>query len=589
MLRVPRALPRVRSSVASLQPLTSSCWRSFTGIVAGSDEDIASKNTMAPIGDLASRKLGIPADQLEAYGKYKAKLPLSYLQTLEHAPNGKLILVTALSPTKFGEGKTCTSVGLTDALCRLGKNAIVALREPSLGPVFGLKGGATGGGRSQVVPMADINLHFTGDLHAISSAHSLLSAMVDNHLHWDSSPHLDVGRVEWRRVVDMNDRALRNVVVGLGGRQDGVTRQDGYDITVASEVMAIFTLATSLSDLQRRLAAMVVGYTRVGLAVTCRDLRADGALAVLLKDAFAPNLVQTLEKNIALIHGGPFANIAHGCSSVIATNTGLKVADYVVTEAGFGADLGAEKFCDIKCRKTGLAPSAAVIVATCRALKLHGGADEKALKEEDVSAVEKGMANLLRHVNNVRKFGIPCVVAINEFSSDTEDELKTIQTMCLRNGVKAIRSTHHRDGGAGAEDLAKEVLALADSPSHFRLLYPDDMPLVDKIRTIATEIYGAKDVSFEPLALSKLNRWQRDGFGHFPICVAKNQYSFSADPKALGAPTGHVLPVRNVRLSAGAEFVVVLTGDVMTMPGLPEEPASTHMGISRDGQIYGLF
>lgn len=545
---------------------------------------------MVPIGDLASKKLGIPADQLEMYGKYKAKIPLNYLQTLETAPSGKLILVTALSPTRFGEGKTCTSVGLTDGLCKLGKNAVVALREPSLGPVFGVKGGAAGGGQAQVVPMADINLHFTGDLHAISCAHNLLSAMVDNHLHWHSVPVLDPNRVEWRRVVDMNDRALRNIVVGLGAKSDGVTRQDGYDITVASEVMAIFTLATSLSDLQRRLGAMVVGYTRTGVAVTCKDLKADGAMAALLRDAFAPNLVQTLEKNMALIHGGPFANIAHGCSSVVATLAGLKVADYVVTEAGFGADLGAEKFCNIKCRKTGLAPSAAVIVATCRALKMHGGANEKTLaKEENVPAIEKGMANLLRHVNNVRKFGVPCVVAINQFPTDTEAELTALEGFCKQAGVPAVRATHHRDGGAGTEALAKEVLKLTESPSTFKLLYPDDMPLIEKIQTIATEIYGAKAVSFEPAALSKLNKWQKEGYGHFPICVAKNQYSFSADPKALGAPSGHILPVRNVRLSAGAEFIVVLTGDIMTMPGLPEVPASTNVGITKEGHIHGLF
>lgn len=563
--------------------------RSFAGV--GTDEDVANANIMQPISQVASEKLGIHADHLEAFGKYKAKLSFAYLQSLESKSNGKLVIVTAMSPTKFGEGKTCTSVGLADGLCRIGKKAMVALREPSLGPVFGVKGGAAGGGYAQVVPMSDINLHFTGDLHAIGCAHNLLSALVDNHLHWANEPQLDAGQIQWRRVVDMNDRALRNIVVGLGAKADGVTRQDGYDITVASEVMAIFTLATDLSDLKRRLAQIVVGYTRAGTPVTVTDLKADGAMAALLSEALQPNIVQTLEKNPAFIHGGPFANIAHGCSSVIATKAALKLSEFVVTEGGFGADLGAEKFFDIKCRKTGLKPNAAVIVATVRALKMHGGADEKTLtKVENIPAIEKGMANLLRHCNNVKKFGVPCVVAINVFPTDTEAELAATESFCIANGIKAVRATHHSFGGAGTEKLAHEVVKLAAQPSQFKLLYPDEMPLVDKIKTIAKEIYGAGEVTFEPASLTKLKKWQADDkYAKFPICMAKNQYSFSADPKALGAPSGHTIPVRSVRLSAGAEFIVALTGDIMTMPGLPKIPASVNVGVTAEGKIFGLF
>ena len=468
---------------------------------------------------------------------------------------------------------------------------MTSLREPSLGPVFGVKGGAAGGGYAQVVPMADINLHFTGDLHAIGAANNLLAAMLDNHIYWAKEPLVDVRRVTWRRVVDMNDRALRNINCGLGKRTDGIPRQDGFDITVASEIMAIFCLATDMDDLQRRLGQIVVGYTRARKPVTCKDLNAEGALAALLRDALQPNLVQTLENNPAIIHGGPFANIAHGCSSVVSTKTSLKLCDYVVTEGGFGADLGAEKFFNIKCRKSGLKPDCAVIVATCRALKLHGGAEEKTLtKIEDVGAVEKGMVNLERHIENVRKFGVPVVVAINQFPFDTDAEMQAVEDACAKLGVTAVRSNHHGHGGNGATALAEAVAHICDNEeSNFKPLYSDDMPLIEKVRTVAKEMYRADDIAIDAAAMTKFKQFTKDGYGHFPVCMAKTQYSFSADPKALGAPTGHTLPVRDVRLSAGAEFIVVLTGDIMQMPGLPKIPAAENVGVNDDGSIYGMF
>ena len=560
-----------------------------------SDEEIAVANlgNMQPVVDVAKRRFDVEIgeDDLEVYGRYKAKIPFNFIKKLEKEEDGKLILVTAMSPTRFGEGKTCTSVGLGDGLCQIGKNAMVSLREPSLGPVFGVKGGAAGGGYAQVVPMADINLHFTGDLHAIGAANNLLAAMLDNHIYWAKEPLVDVRRIGWRRVVDMNDRALRNITCGLGGRTDGIPRQDGFDITVASEIMAIFCLATDMDDLTRRLGQIVVGYTRARKPVTCKDLNADGALAALLRDAIQPNLVQTLENNPAVIHGGPFANIAHGCSSVISTKASLKLCDYVVTEGGFGADLGAEKFFNIKCRKSGLSPDCVVVVATVRALKLHGGADEKTLsKEENVDAVRGGMVNLERHIENVRKFGVPIVVAVNQFPFDTDAELDAVEEECKNLGVKAVRSNHHGHGGAGAKALAEEVANTCQTEeSNFKTLYPDEMSLEDKIRTVATEMYRADDIAIDATAATKLKQFTKDGYGHFPICMAKTQYSFSADPKALGAPNGHILPVRDVRLSAGAEFIVALTGDIMQMPGLPKVPAAEHVGVHEDGAIYGLF
>eukprot|EP00462_Mataza_sp_D1_P026424 CAMPEP_0175148136 /NCGR_PEP_ID=MMETSP0087-20121206/16433_1 /TAXON_ID=136419 /ORGANISM="Unknown Unknown, Strain D1" /LENGTH=543 /DNA_ID=CAMNT_0016433509 /DNA_START=206 /DNA_END=1837 /DNA_ORIENTATION=+ len=543
---------------------------------------------MQPILEVAQEKLGINPDQLEAYGRFKAKIPFDTINKLPDK-KGKLILVTALTPTKAGEGKTTVSVGLSDGLCHIGKKSMVALREPSLGPVFGMKGGAAGGGYAQVVPMADINLHFTGDLHAIGTAHNLLSAMVDNHIYHGNEPLIDTRKVSWRRVVDMNDRALRNIVLGCG-EGNGFTRQGGFDITVASEVMAIFCLATSLADLKEKLSKIVVGYTRKMVPVTVKELKAEGAMAALLRDALQPNLVQTLEKNPAIIHGGPFANIAHGCSSVLGTQTALKMADYVVTEGGFGADLGAEKFFDIKCRKAGLAPDVVVIVATIRALKYHGGADEKELTVPDVDAVKAGMPNLLTHVNNTKKYGVPVVVAINAFHMDTPEEIAAVQSECEKNGLKAIVSEHWAKGGPGAADLAKEVVHTMDTQqSNFKLLYPDDMPILDKVRTIAQELYGAKDISVSPEAQKQVKRFTRLGYGHYPVCIAKTQYSFSADPTARNAPTGHVIPVREVRLSAGAEFVVVITGDIMTMPGLNKVPSACSVGLNDEGHIHGLF
>ncbi len=554
-----------------------------------SDIEIAQAATMRPIGEIAAR-LGIPDEAVSPYGRYKAKIGLDYIASLADRPNGKLILVTAITPTPAGEGKTTTTVGLGDALNHIGKKAILCLREPSLGPSFGQKGGAAGGGYAQVVPMEDINLHFTGDFHAIGAANNLLAAMVDNHIYWGNELGIDSRRVTWRRGLDMNDRALRSITSSLGGVANGFPREDGFDITVASEVMAIFCLASDLKDLSRRLANIVVAQTRAREPVRAGDLKAAGAMAVLLKDALAPNLVQTLENNPAFIHGGPFANIAHGCNSVIATKTALKLADYVVTEAGFGADLGAEKFIDIKCRKAGLKPDAAVVVATVRALKMHGGVARDALKEENVAALEAGFANLARHLENLRTFGVPAVVSVNRFSADTPAEHAKLKQLCAAHGVEAVIADHWASGGAGAADLARAVVKLAESgKADCRFLYPDEMPLKDKIRTIAQKIYRAKDIACENAAENRLAELQKGGFGHFPICIAKTQYSFSTDANAKGAPTDHILTVREVRLSAGAEFVVAICGEIMTMPGLPRVPAANSIHLTEDGRIAGLF
>ncbi|MBT4770361.1 MAG: formate--tetrahydrofolate ligase [Rhodospirillaceae bacterium] len=555
-----------------------------------SDIDIARAAKMHPILQLADKRLGIKAKNLEPYGHYKAKMPLTYIDGLKKKKDGHLILVTAMTPTTAGEGKTTTSVGLADGLNKIGKKTIVALREPSLGPVFGMKGGAAGGGYAQVVPMADINLHFTGDMHAIGAAHNLLSAMVDNHVYWGHAPLLDSRRIAWRRVVDMNDRALRQITVGLGGVANGFAREDGYDITVASEVMAILCLANNITDLQKRLGNIIVGYTRDRKPVTARELKADGAMTALLKDALQPNLVQTLENNPAFIHGGPFANIAHGCNTVLATKTALKLADYVVTEGGFGADLGAEKFLNIKCRKAKLKPSCVVVVATVRALKLHGGVDSKKLGPENLGALAKGIPNLLRHVENMDKFGLPVVVAINRFPTDTANEVELVQAECKKVGVKAVLAEHWEKGGAGARKLAKEVVKTIDAgKANFKLLYPDKMPLVEKIRTIAKEIYRADDISLDGAVAAKLADIEKMGFGHYPICMAKTQYSFSTNPALKCAPTGFTVPIRDVRLSAGAEFVVVLSGNIMTMPGLPRVPAAEVVGVDKSGEVTGLF
>ncbi|QDZ07580.1 formate--tetrahydrofolate ligase [Sphingomonas panacisoli] len=551
-----------------------------------SDIDISRAATLQPIQAIAD-KAGIPADAVEPYGRFKAKL------TREHLPVprdlGKLILVTAISPTPAGEGKSTTSVGLADALNRIGKKTMIALREPSLGPCFGTKGGATGGGYAQVVPMEDINLHFTGDFHAITSAHNLLAAMIDNHVHWGNALDIDVRRVVWRRVLDMNDRALRDIAQSLGGPANGFPRESGFDITVASEVMAILCLADDLEDLEARLGRIVVAYSRDRKPITAKALKADGAMAVLLAEAIKPNLVQTLEGNPALVHGGPFANIAHGCNSVIATRTALGLADYVVTEAGFGADLGAEKFFDIKCRQADLKPSAAVIVATVRALKMNGGVAKADLSTEDVEAVKRGGVNLARHIENVRQFGLPAVVAINRFPTDTGAELTEVIAIAKAHGCDAIVCTHHADGGKGAEGLAKVVVELAEAPSQFAPLYDDDIPLFDKINTVATRIYRAEHATAEPSVLAQLKRWEDAGYGHLPVCMAKTQYSFSTDPAALGAPTGHSVPVREVRLAAGAGFVVAICGEIMTMPGLPRVPAAEGIRIGASGEIEGLF
>jgi formate--tetrahydrofolate ligase len=554
-----------------------------------SDIEIAQAAKKRPILDVAREKLGIGPENLEPYGHYKAKVSMDFIKSIQGRPNGKLILVTAINPTPAGEGKTTTTVGLTDALNFIGKKAMLCIREPSLGPSFGLKGGAAGGGYAQVVPMEDINLHFTGDFHAITSANNLLAALIDNHIYWGNALGIDPRRVAWRRVLDMNDRALRSIVSSLGGVANGFPREDGFDITVASEVMAIFCLARDLDDLKKRLSNIVVGYTRERKPVRAGELNAQGAMTVLLKEALAPNLVQTIEGTPAFIHGGPFANIAHGCNSVLATTTALKLADYVVTEAGFGADLGGEKFLDIKCRKTGLSPDCAVLVATIRALKMHGGVKKEDLKHENLKALEAGMGNLTRHVENLRKFGIVPVVSINRFSADTDAEIKLVEDACRKLGVEAVMADHWAEGGKGAADVARAVVKAAESGrSKLKLLYPDDMPLYEKIRTIAREIYRAKDISADKSVRDQLGAFEAMGCGKFPICIAKTQYSFSTNPDAKGAPTDHVINVREVRLSAGAEFVVAICGEIMTMPGLPKVPAADAIDV-KDGKIVGLF
>ena len=555
-----------------------------------SDIEIARAAQMLPIARVAGR-LGIPDTELALYGNTKAKLNLDYVQSLRERASGKLVLVTAMSPTPAGEGKTTVAIGLADAMNRLGKNATVCLREPSLGPCFGMKGGAAGGGMAQVVPMEDINLHFTGDMHAIGAAHNLLSALVGNYIHWSNDIRLDLRRVTWRRVLDMNDRQLRQITTGLGGPANGFPGEDGFDITVASEVMAIFCLSRDLEDLQRRLGNIVIGYTRGDLVpVTAAQMEAPGAMTALLRDALAPNLVQTLENNPAFIHGGPFANIAHGCNSVIATETALKLSDYVVTEAGFGADLGAEKFFDIKCRKSGLHPSAVVIVATVRALKMHGGVARDALEREDVAAVQRGLENLGRHIRNTSQFGVPLTVAINHFTSDTQAELDAISHYVAQRGVTAHVCTHWSDGGAGAQGLAGSVVELADSgTARFRTLYEDDMSLWDKTRTIARSIYGADDINADKKIRDQFRQFEREGYGHFPICMAKTQYSFSTDPALMGAPSNHNVKIRELSLAAGAEFLGVVCGDIMRMPGLPRVPAANHISVNAQGEIDGLF
>lgn len=553
-----------------------------------SDIEVAREATMQPIGEIGE-KLGIPYEALLPYGHTKAKVSQEYIKSVQGNTDGKLILVTAISPTPAGEGKTTTTVGLGDGLNRIGKKAAICIREPSLGPCFGMKGGAAGGGYAQVVPMEDINLHFTGDFHAIGAAHNLLAALMDNHVHWENKSGLDPRRIAFRRVVDMNDRTLRNIVTGLGGPFNGTPRETGFDITVASEIMAIFCLATDLEDLTRRIGNIVVGYTRDMTPVLASEMNGQGAMTVLLKDAFMPNLVQTLENNPAFIHGGPFANIAHGCNSVIATKTALKIADYVVTEAGFGADLGAEKFLDIKCRKGGLTPSAVVLVATVRALKMHGGVPKTDLGPENTQAVVDGCSNLGRHIDNLANFGIPVTVAINVFVTDTEAEHQAIKDFCESKDVKAFKCTHWSDGGAGTEDLATHIAALADADEgNFKYLYEDDMPLWDKAEHIAKTLYGADELIADKKVRDQFERLQKD-YGHFPVCMAKTQYSFSTDPSLMGAPSGHAVPVREVRLSAGAEFIVVVCGDVMTMPGLPRVPSADNIHLNAEGQIDGLF
>ena len=554
-----------------------------------SDIEIAQKATMKKIYEVAS-KLGIPEDAIEPYGHYKAKVSLQYVDSLKDKKNGKLILVTAISPTPAGEGKTTTTVGLGDALNHIGKNAIICLREPSLGPVFGMKGGAAGGGYAQVVPMEDINLHFTGDFNAIALANNLLAALIDNHINHGNELGFDVRRVTWKRVMDMNDRSLRDITIALGGPGNGYPRQDGFDIVVASEIMAIFCLATSLKDLKARIAKIVVGYTKDLKPILAKDLHAQGAMTALLKDALLPNLVQTLENNPAFIHGGPFANIAHGCNSVIATQTALKLGDYVVTEAGFGADLGAEKFIDIKCRKSGLRPDAVVIVATIRALKFHGGMDVKEVSNENLAALEKGIVNLERHVNNVMSnYGLPCVVSVNHRTHDTDAEVKLLMERVGKLGCKVVIAKHWADGGKGATEVAKHVVELCEQKSNFKFVYPDDMPLWDKMKTIATKIYGAADIAADNKIRGQIKKLQADGYGHYPVCVAKTQYSFSTDPQLRGAPSGHIVTVREVRLAAGAEFIVMVCGDVMTMPGLPKVPSAAAIDVDDTGKIVGLF
>jgi formate--tetrahydrofolate ligase len=555
-----------------------------------SDIEIAQAAQMKPISEIAAG-LGIPDSAFDPYGRYKAKIALDYVDSLADRPNGKLILVSAISPTPAGEGKTTTTVGLGDALNRIGKKTIICLREPSLGPVFGMKGGAAGGGHAQVVPMEDINLHFTGDFNAIALANNLLSALIDNHIHHGNALDIDVRRITWKRVMDMNDRALRDITCSLGGPGNGFPRQDGFDIVVASEVMAIFCLATSLKDLKERLGNIVIGYSKALKPIRARDLNAHGAMTVLLREALKPNLVQTLENNPAFIHGGPFANIAHGCNSVLATQMALKLADYVVTEAGFGADLGAEKFVDIKCRKSGLRPSAVVLVGTIRALKYHGGCDLKELNKENLVALEKGIANLERHVSNVRThYGLPCIVSMNHFTPDTPAEFALLKTKLDHLQVPVISARHWADGGAGAEDVARAVVELTATPNKgFRFVYEDEMPLWEKMKAVATKIYGASDISADTKVRAEIQRLQEAGYGHYPICVAKTQYSFSTDAQKRGAPSGHTVNVREVRLAAGAEFVVMVCGDIMTMPGLPKVPSSEHIDIDDAGKVLGLF
>ncbi|MEI6843706.1 MAG: formate--tetrahydrofolate ligase [Actinomycetes bacterium] len=553
-----------------------------------SDIEIAQATTMKPIGEI-SAMLGIDSENLEPYGHYKAKVSLKYLDSLPKRANSKLILVTAISPTPAGEGKTTTTVGLGDALRHIGKNAMICLREPSLGPVFGMKGGAAGGGYAQVVPMEDINLHFTGDFGAIALANNLLAAVLDNHIHHGNTLNIDVRRIAWKRVVDMNDRALRDIVVSLGGPGNGFPRQDGFDIVVASEIMAIFCLATSIEDLKARIGKIVVAYDRDKKPILASDLNAQGAMTVILKDAFQPNLVQTLEHTPAFIHGGPFANIAHGCNSVVATTSAMKLADYVVTEAGFGADLGAEKFIDIKCRKSGLRPSACVLVATIRALKFHGGADLKTITEENLGALEAGMANLEKHLSNIRDvYGIPVVVSINHFTSDTDAEVALLRKKVEAVGGRVVLATHWADGGAGAADLARAVVELCEEPSEVTFVYPDEAPLWEKVEILASKVYGASEVTADAKVRGRIKELQDAGYGHFPICVAKTQYSFSTDPSLKGAPTGHSLNIREVRLSAGAEFIVLVCGEIMTMPGLPRVPSSERIDYI-DGKVVGLF
>jgi len=555
-----------------------------------SNIEIAQRAKMRPIVELARERLGIPTEALEPYGHYKAKVSLDYLAQLEGRPEGKLVLVTAISPTPAGEGKTTTTVGLGDALNLIGKRAMLCLREPALGPVFGVKGGAAGGGYSQVVPMEDINLHFTGDFAAIALANNLLAGLIDNHIHQGNQLGFDVRRITWRRVVDVNDRALRQIVIGLGGTANGMPREDGFDIVVASEVMAILCLSNSLADLKERLGRVVCGYRADGSPVLARDLKAHGAMAALLKAAIAPNLVQTLANNPAFIHGGPFANIAHGCNSVIATRTALRLADYVVTEAGFGADLGAEKFIDIKCRKGGLAPRAAVVVATVRALKYHGGVELAELKSENLAALEKGLTNLERHVDNVvNQYGLPCVVAINRRAEDSEREIQLLIDRVAAHKVRVISATHFAQGGPGAVDLAREVVRLCEEPNSFRFVYEDKDTLWDKMKAIATRVYRASDITADSKVRAQIRSLQESGYGNYPVCVAKTQYSFSTDPKLRGAPENHIVNIREVRLAAGAEFVIMICGDIMTMPGLPKVPAANSIDVDAQGRITGLF
>ncbi len=554
-----------------------------------SDIDIARAATIKPITGIAER-LGIPNHALAPYGSTKAKVDLDYIQSLPDKPGAKLILVTAITPTPAGEGKTTTSVGLTDGLNQIGKKSMVCLREPSLGPCFGMKGGAAGGGYAQVIPMEDINLHFTGDFHAITSAHSLLSALIDNHVYWGNEAGLDVRRISWRRVVDMNDRSLREITSSLGGVKNGFPREDGFDITVASEVMAIFCLANDIQDLEQRLSRVVIGYTRDRKPITADAVNAPRPMTVLLRDAIAPNLVQTLEHNPAFVHGGPFANIAHGCNSLIATKAALKMADYVVTEAGFGADLGAEKFLDIKCRQSGISPDAVVLVATIRALKMHAGIQKNDLFNENVEAVRNGCSNLARHIENIRQFGLPLVVAINRFVADTDAEVAAVKEVCAEYKVKAIMANHWAEGGKGATELAETVVDLIHTEnSDFTMTYPDGMSLWDKIESVATKIYRANNIAADARTRNQIDDLQNGGYGHLPVCIAKTQYSFSTDPTRKGAPVGHTLEIREVRLSAGAGFVVVVCGDIMTMPGLPREPAANKIRINQQGQVEGLF